>query len=143
MDLKKIPWYPVGTSGYPGKKWCEDFHPNMHFIPWYMYRVLTIKTIPEIQKDYLHIPNTSMKQGSLFCHSEISQTTALHAVLLVSLESSWWVGVHRLGLRLFGATVLKLLIIEPFSQWKLNKIQTENCIGIFGVVGKPSVSQIQ
>jgi hypothetical protein len=51
-------------------------------------------------------------------------------VLLVSLESSRrWVEVHRVGLRLFGATVWKLLIIEPFSQWKLNKI--ENCIGIW------------
>ncbi len=48
----------------------------------------------------------------------------------VSLESSWWVGVHKLGLRLFGATVWT--IIEPLSQWKLNKIETEKCIGIWG-----------
>jgi hypothetical protein len=26
----------------------------------------------------------------------------------------------------------KILITEPFSQWKLNKIETENCIGIWG-----------
>jgi hypothetical protein len=32
--------------------------------------------------------------------------------------------VHWLGLRLFGATMWKLLIIESFSQWKLNKIET-------------------
>jgi hypothetical protein len=32
----------------------------------------------------------------------------------------------------FGAMVWKLLIIEQFSQWKLNKIETENCIGIWG-----------
>jgi hypothetical protein len=32
----------------------------------------------------------------------------------------------------FGATVWKLLIIEPFSQWKLNKIESENPIGIWG-----------
>jgi hypothetical protein len=42
----------------------------------------------------------------------------------------------------FGATVWKLLIIEP----KLNKIESENSIGIWGgilgVVGKPLVSQI-
>jgi hypothetical protein len=37
--------------------------------------------------------------------------------------------VCRLGLRLFGAMVWKLLIIEPFSQGKLNKIEIENCIG--------------
>jgi hypothetical protein len=38
---------------------------------------------------------------------------------LVSSESSQWIVVHWLGLRLFGAMVWKLLIIEPFSQWKL------------------------
>jgi hypothetical protein len=51
--------------------------------------------------------------------------------------------VHRLGLRLFGATVWKLLIIEPFFQWKLNKIGTETVFefgGIQGVVEKPLVS---
>ncbi len=40
--------------------------------------------------------------------------------------------VDQLGLRLFGTTLWKLLIIEPFSQWKLNKIKTENCTGIWG-----------
>jgi hypothetical protein len=65
-------------------------------------------------------------------HTEISQTMVLHAALLVFLKSSGWAGVYRLGLRLFGAMVWKLLIIEPFSQWKLNKIATENCIGIWG-----------
>ncbi len=34
--------------------------------------------------------------------------------------------------KLFGATVWKLLIIEPLSQWKLNKIKTENSTGIWG-----------
>jgi hypothetical protein len=51
--------------------------------------------------------------------------------------------VHRLGLRLFGATMWKLLIIEPFSEQKLNKIETKNYIGILGflgVVGEPLVS---
>jgi len=72
---------------------------------------------------------------SLFCfvsHAEISQTTALHGAPLVSLESSQWVGVHCLGLRLFGAVMWKLLIIESFFQWKLNKIETENCIAVWG-----------
>jgi hypothetical protein len=49
--------------------------------------------------------------------------------------------VHQLGLKLFGATVRKLLIIEPFSQGKLNKIILEFG-GICVVIGKPSVSQI-
>jgi len=40
--------------------------------------------------------------------------------------------VHWLGLKLYVAMVGKLLILEPFSQWKLNKIKTENCIRIWG-----------
>ncbi len=77
----------------------------------------------------------------LFCFVyciKISQTMVLfHAMLLLSLESSQWgVGVHQLGLRLFGATMWKLLIIEPFSQQWSNKIETENCIR------KPWVSHI-
>jgi len=78
--------------------------------------------------------NLSMKQGSLFCfvcHVEIFQIIVLHIALLVSLESCQWVGVHWFGLRFFGAMVWKLLIIEPFSPWKLNKIETENYIGIW------------
>ncbi len=74
----------------------------------------------------------SMKHGSLFCHPEISLTTVLLVKLLVSSENSWWVWVHQLGLRLFGATVWKVLIIKPFVQWKLNKIEIENRIGIWG-----------
>ncbi len=80
--------------------------------------------------------NLSMNPGSLFCFvcpSDISQTMALHATLLVSSESSEWIGVHWLGLRLFGAMVWKVLIIESFSQWKLNKIET-------AFFGKPSAS---
>jgi hypothetical protein len=58
--------------------------------------------------------------------------TTFHAALLICSEISCWVWVHWLALRLFGAMVWKLLIIEPFSQWKLNKIKTENCIRIWG-----------
>jgi hypothetical protein len=39
-------------------------------------------------------------------------------------QSSPWLRVHWFGLRLFGATKWKLLIIESFSQRKLNKIET-------------------
>jgi len=94
------------------------------------------------------IYDTSMKQGNLFCsvcHAEIFQIMVLHVVLLVSSESSGWVGVHQLGLRLFGAMLWKLLIIEPFFRWKLNKIEIETVLefgGVLGVVGKPSMSQI-
>jgi len=67
----------------------------------------------------------------LFCHVQISHTMEPHVVFLLSLESSWRVRVHWLGLRFFGPMVWKLLIIEPFSQWKLNKIETEKSIGIW------------
>jgi hypothetical protein len=40
--------------------------------------------------------------------------------------------VHQLGLRLLGATMWKLLIIESFYQRKLNKIKAEIYIGIWG-----------
>jgi hypothetical protein len=75
-----------------------------------------------------------MKQGSLFCfvcHTDSSQTTALHVAFLVSMESSWWVRVHQLGLRL-KLWLWKPLIIEQFSQLKLNNIGNENCIEIWG-----------
>jgi hypothetical protein len=68
----------------------------------------------------------------LFCHIEISQTIVIHVELLVSLESSTWVWVHQFGLRLFWVMVWKLLIIEPFYQWKWHKIEIENYIGILG-----------
>jgi hypothetical protein len=48
------------------------------------------------------------------------------------MESSWWVRVHQLGLRLLGLWLWKPLIIELFSQLKLNKIENENCIEIWG-----------
>jgi hypothetical protein len=67
----------------------------------------------------------------LFCHAKISQIMALHVTLLISLQSFQWVGVHQVCLTLFGTTVWKLYIIEPFSQWKLNQIKTENYIGIW------------
>jgi hypothetical protein len=75
-----------------------------------------------------------MKQGRLFClflSCQDLQTTVLHIVFLVCLESSWWVVVHRLGLRLFEVMAWKLLIIEPFFPWKLHKTKVENCIGIW------------
>ncbi len=81
--------------------------------------------------------NLSMKQGSLFCsfcQVEIFQTTMPASCrtlgIFISLESSWWVGgVHRLYCKGWKLS----LIIEPFFHWKLNKIKTENCIGIWGV----------
>jgi hypothetical protein len=57
-----------------------------------------------------------MKQGILFCfvcHIEISQTITLHATLFVFSKISQWIRVHQLGLKLFGVTVWKLLIIKP------------------------------
>ncbi len=63
-----------------------------------------------------------------FVRLRSSKPRLLHAALLVSLESSWWVGgVHRLYW--VGWKIL-LLIIEPFFHWKLNEMETENCIEI-------------
>jgi hypothetical protein len=96
----------------------------------------------------MHMPNEQISNVYLWskceskvicfvCHAEIFQIMALHVVLLVSSESSGWVGVHQLGLRLFGAMGWKLLIIEPFSQWKLNKIDIENFIYVNPFVDQP------
>jgi hypothetical protein len=76
----------------------------------------------------------SMKQGSSFCfvcHYEISNHCTSCCALGI-FGKVLMSRVHWLGLRLFGTPVRKLLIIEPFSQWKLNKIKIENCIGIWG-----------
>jgi hypothetical protein len=40
--------------------------------------------------------------------------------------------VHRLGLRLFGAMVWRLLIIEPFFNENLQKSKKQKQIGIWG-----------
>ncbi len=95
-----------------------------------------------------HLQQVSCDDGSLFCF--VLSTWDL-PILWRFILASWYlpkalscrpldingklsrrVWVHPLGLRLFGATLWKLLIIEPFSQWKLNKITTDNCIGIWG-----------
>jgi len=77
----------------------------------------------------------SVNQGSLFCFVRrrspkpwcFSCALGIFGKLLMSKGA-----LHWLGLRLFRPKVWKLLIIEPFSQWKLNKIETENCIEIWG-----------
>jgi hypothetical protein len=69
-----------------------------------------------------------------FCLAEISQTMevscrtlCIFRKLSMSRGALTWLVWDCLG-----AMVWKLLNIEPFSQWKLNKIKTENCIGILG-----------
>jgi len=52
----------------------------------------------------------------LFFHAEISQTMMFHATLFVFLKNLLWARVHQLGLKLFGAIMWKLLIIEPHFQ---------------------------
>jgi len=99
-----------------------------------------------VLKQSCTMPHLFMKQCSMFCfvcHVEISQTMMLHAMLLVSSKSSWWEGVHWFGLRMFGAIVWKLLIIEPFFQWKLNKIKSRIFIWIWRRCWKALVSQIK
>jgi hypothetical protein len=68
------------------------------------------------------------------CHFEISQTMVLHAMLLVSSRK---LSMSKACTDLVwdcldlecGSLVL---IIESFSQWKLNKIEPEKCKGIWG-----------
>ncbi len=51
--------------------------------------------------------------------------------------------VHQLGLGVFGTMMCKMLIIEPFSQWKLKKLKLKFVLefrGVLGVVGKLSAS---
>jgi hypothetical protein len=63
-------------------------------------------------------PPTSIHEGRLFvCHIEISQTLTPEAMLLLLLESLWWVGVHQLDSEIlirdqFWPTMEKLLNIE-------------------------------
>jgi hypothetical protein len=64
-----------------------------------------------------------MKQGSFFCffcHTDRSQTTALHVAFLVSMESSWWLREHQLGLRLFEA-----MVVEVIDYWTIFSIKTK------------------
>jgi hypothetical protein len=133
--LQGLTWETLGGSWWINSK---QYHEAWIFVllwdSWVARSTPNTKENNRITHMEKHA-HLAMKQGNLFCfvcHTEILQTMVLHGVLLVSLESSWWVRVHWLRLRLFGATVWKLLIREPFSQWKLNKIKTENDIGIWG-----------
>jgi len=67
----------------------------------------------------------------LFCHVtsrwDLPNYSA-SCTCLVSLESSQWEGCIDLVWDCFGAILWKLLIIEPFSQYKVNKIENEKCI---------------
>jgi hypothetical protein len=73
--------------------------------------------------------NLSMKQGSLFCFVLSCWDLPTHGTscgvgggeLCISSESSRWARVHWLGLRLFGASVWKLSINEPFLLLEIQK----------------------
>jgi hypothetical protein len=52
------------------------------------------------------------------CHFEIFENIVFHATFLVSLENFPWIGVHKFSLKLFGAIVWKLMIIELFFEWE-------------------------
>jgi hypothetical protein len=76
---------------------------------------------PQMAKNsHQKITLLSMKQGSLFCFVLSHWDLPNHSVSCWALGIfSCWVWVHWLGLRLFGAKMWKLLIIEPSSQWNL------------------------
>jgi hypothetical protein len=75
------------------------------------------------------------KQGSfvLFCHADISQTMALHAVLLVSLESSWQVG----GTSTWFKTVWSF-DVEAIEFWVDFGARNSNNLQKLGLEGKVS-----
>jgi hypothetical protein len=75
---------------------------------------------------YAYVIGLSMKQGSLFCfvlflfclpHGDLPRGTLCRTFDI--LRKLW---MTRGAPTRFGAIVWKLLIIEAFSQWKLNKI---------------------
>jgi hypothetical protein len=76
----------------------------------------------------IRIGNLSMKQGRLFCFVLSHWDLPNHGTSCCALgiESSCW-----LGLRLFGPTMWKLLIIESFFKWKSNQNKTKNHIRIW------------
>ncbi len=73
----------------------------------------------------------SMKEGSLFCFVlfcsyEIHCTRMLQIVLLVSLESSRWGGVHGLGSTAFGLAMQKVHEHWMISSLKIKWSRTRN-----------------
>jgi hypothetical protein len=50
-----------------------------------------------------------MCETHLVCHVEISQTMTMFAVLLVSFDSPWWVGVHQAGFIMFWGIYGKVI----------------------------------
>jgi hypothetical protein len=72
-----------------------------------------------------------MKQGSLFCF--VLFATCRSPLRTFGIFRKLW--MTRGAPTWFGAIVWKLLIIEPFSQGKLNKIESENSIRIWGCSG--------
>jgi hypothetical protein len=59
-----------------------------------------------------------------------------HVTFLVFLECSQQIGVHQLGLGLFGVTVWKSLVIKSFFQSKPNKSKHKTILefGVFLVL---------
>jgi hypothetical protein len=67
----------------------------------------------------------------LFCFDGMSQIVALRTCAWCHWKALN-VSLHRLGLRMFGAMVWRLLNVKPFFHSKLNKVKTKNNIGIWG-----------
>jgi hypothetical protein len=66
------------------------------------------------------------KQGSLFCFVMVIFRPT-HSCRALGIFRKLWLSKGASSTwfeRLFGATVWKLLIIDPFSQWKINQIKS-------------------
>jgi predicted CDP-diglyceride synthetase/phosphatidate cytidylyltransferase len=111
---------------------------NPHKLSWWLLDLIAMCSYKTSKTLFWHITAILKKSFYetryfvLFSQVEISQTMALHVTLLIFSENFWWIGVQWFGLRLFGAMVWKILTIEPFFQWKLNKIKIESYIVIWG-----------
>jgi len=127
FNFKFFPW-PCCLGVFKKAKWpCHQKK-----LAWKDYVKRTMGKKDMVQT-ILHL---SMKQGSLFCfvcHAKISQTMVLHLhswCLQKALDESR--GALIWFETLWSYYMWKLLIIEAIFQWKLNKIETDNCNGIWG-----------
>jgi hypothetical protein len=76
----------------------------------YIYHIVTYLSIKEVVCLFV-------------CHVENLPNHGTLIMLLVSLESLWWAGVHQGGFAMLKLTMHELLNIEQFCNWKSNRIK--------------------
>jgi hypothetical protein len=69
----------------------------------------------------------------IFVKLRFPKPQVLHVALLVSLESSWWVkACIDLVWDYLELQCASYWLLNHFFNWKLNRIETESCIGVCG-----------